>query len=148
MDKNTALAIARETVELIGMCATFQAEHGRHYVLKPGSHNAVWEAYNQINAKQTSIAELLDDDAVEDAYPHPSAWWESQDIPDVSTGNQILDAASRLIACCAYCEASNEIPDWSYSIFSTQSVIAGLLQPAALLVALDNRDRAGQRHAG
>ena len=147
MNTATALEIAAHAAHLVQLCATFQAQYGRHYTLKPGSSTEAWSLYNQIHNQQIAIARLLDQKAVETPHHGGHRWWEREDLLDVCNAKTLMQQASNLIATCAYFEAETQETDWSYAIYCAESTIAGLLHPAALQVALSSTPVKSERYA-
>ncbi|MBC8171567.1 MAG: hypothetical protein H7X77_07830 [Anaerolineae bacterium] len=148
MKTATALEIAAHTARLVQLCATFQAQYGRHYTLKPGSSAEVWSLYNQIHNQQIAIAQLLSQKAVETPHDGGHRWWEHEDMIDLSNAKALMQQVTHLIATCAYFEAETHETDWSYAIYCAESTIAGLLHPAALQVALSSFQVKSERYAG
>lgn len=140
MDTTTAQALVSHVGELTRLCATYQAELGRGYRVKPGSGERAWTLYNAIVSKQVAIGELLSRDALEKPRVVLNKWWDRQDVPDLSITTEMIQEVSRLIACCAYIEAEAGTTDWSYAVFCSQAVIAGTLHPSALQMALGNQE--------
>lgn len=140
MNTTTALALTAHAAELIRLTASYQATYGRGYPLKPGSGAHAWGLYDAIMAEQVAIAEQLTPDALEEPRIVHLKWWERQDVPDLPMANELMQEISRLIACCAYIEAQSGSTDWSYAVFCSQAVIAGMLHPAARQLALGKQE--------
>lgn len=140
MNTTTALRLTAHAAELIRLAATYQAEYGRGYPLKPGSSQHAWDLYEAIMAEQVAIAEQLTPKALEDPRVVHLKWWERQDVLDLITANELMQEISRLIASCAYIEAQSGSTDWSYAVFCSQAVIVGMLHPASRQLALGNQE--------
>lgn len=137
MNSQHAIRIANEVAKLISMSAAFQATYGRQYRLKPGSTADAWSLYDAAQQQQIRVAAMLDSEALNAPHNSLNKWWERQDVIDLPTAYKLMDEVTRLIACCAYFEVEAEEKEWSYTAFATQCVIAGMLHPAAIQVALD-----------
>jgi len=137
MDTKAALCLSQQMGQLIHLCAGFQAIFGRGYRLKPDSPRAAWMTHEAILRQQVSIAESLDPAALHQPRKIINKWWERLDVPDLSSVTELMSETSRLIATCTYVEADPSA-DWSYAILCAQTVIAGMLHPAAVQIALGN----------
>lgn len=149
MNTQTAVRIAEKVAELIQMCASFRARFDASGIIRAGSSSQAWELYHAINLKQAEIGELLDTQALYEPYrTRTCAWWQRSDIPDMACGNTMMNETANLIAASAYYEAQNRATGHSHAAFSIQSMIAGLLHPAAIQQALSLQDERSQRVAG
>ncbi len=137
MNSLHAIRIANEVTQLISLSAAFQAAYGRQYRLKPGSSTAAWSLYDAAQQQQVRIATMLDSEALNAPHLSLNKWWDRQDVIDLPTVYSLMDEVTHLIACCAYFEIDAGEKERSYTAFVIQCVIAGMLHPAAIQVALD-----------
>lgn len=149
MEVQYATAMASKIAHLIAMCSSFQAKYGSHYHLKPGSQPEAWALFNEIVELQLSIAQMLATDALEKPHVTIGKWWERFDIPDLAVSKHMMDAVTQLISATAYDEATaQDGVEWSYNVKCSQRVIAGLLHPNTIQIALSQRANVPQRVAG
>ena len=64
MDKQQARKVIEKAIDLVELCAQYQAKHGKNTPDIDSSEQA-WELNQRIYEKQREIASLLDDDAVD-----------------------------------------------------------------------------------
>jgi hypothetical protein len=140
MNTITARRIAAQIAELVELASIFQARYGKDYRLKPGSPADAWDMHRAIFDKQSDIARLLDIEALEQPLKRLPDWWKYRDTVDTGMATQLSQAAAHLIACCAAFEASPRA-DSSPVVATSQSVIAGMLHPSAVLVGMDGTGR-------
>ena len=140
---NTAFArlLAAKVAELIETASIFQSCYGKDYRMKPGSPQQAWELYQAMLNQQTSIAQLLDVDALEDAAQRLPQWWKWQETIDTGMVAQMAQETYHLIACCASFEA-NPTANSSPVIGCSQRVIAGMLHPTTRMVAMGQMAKA------
>lgn len=136
MKTSTARELVGKIAELIEFTSAFQCHYGKDYCMKPGSPDEAWEMHQMIFNQQVAIASLLDNDALDNPARTLPTWWKLRETLDSSSAIQISQEACHLIACCA-CYEANPVSEPSPAIRSSQSVIAGMLHPSAVLVALD-----------
>jgi len=143
MDTSVARSMLIEAAQLMELASTYQVRYGRQTRLKPGSSDDAWTLYQAALDSQCEIARLIDPAVLEAPNRRRMSWWERQDVVDTGVVREIIDDIGHLIACCAYAqaEAENGHTEWSYAVESAQSVIAGLLHPTSLQVALDTASR-------
>jgi hypothetical protein len=143
MHMNTARArlLAAKVAELIETTSIFQSCYGKNYRMKPGSPTQAWDLYHAMLNQQTTIAQLLDMDVLDDSAQRLPQWWKWQESIDTGIVAQIAQEAYHLIACCASFEA-NPTAKTSPVIASSQRVIAGLLHPSTRMVAMDGMAKA------
>jgi hypothetical protein len=134
MNTATARHLAAKVAELIEYASIFQARYGKQYRMKPGSPAEAWDLYQMITDQQTEIGRLLDSAALESPVRRCTPWWNWQDIIDTGVVNLLAAEVSHLIACCASFEAEPRSAE-SPAVRASQSVIAGMLHPSALMVA-------------
>lgn len=109
--------------------------------MKPGSPTQAWDLYQSILNQQAAIARLLDLDALENPSQRLPQWWKWQETMDTGVVAQIAQEAYHLIACCASFEA-NPSAHTSPVIGCSQRVIAGMLHPSSLMVAMGEMAKA------
>jgi hypothetical protein len=141
MNTSTACELAGKIAEMIAYASTFQCQYGKDYRMKPGSPDEAWELYQAIFNQQVAIASLLDIYALENPARILPMWWKIRETLDTSSATQISQEACHLIACCA-CYEADPGSGPSPAIRSSQCVIAGMLHPSAVLVALDELGQA------
>jgi hypothetical protein len=135
--KNTH-QIMRIATHLLEMTATFQSAYGKGYRVGPGDAKDTWALYYDICKAQTAIARLLDPQVLEEPHSLYGAWWEKSDVPALHLTHALVGQAGHLIAACAYADAQSPATGkHPHALLATQRVIAGMLQPAALLLAQD-----------
>ena len=140
---NTARArlLAAKTAELIEMASIFQSCYGKDYRMKPGSPTQAWDLYQAMYEQQVAIGRLLDVEALENpAYRIPQ-WWKFQEVLDTGVVGTMAQEAYHLIACCASFE-SNPAASSSPVIGCSQRVIAGMLHPSTVMVAMGEMAKA------
>lgn len=137
MNTTQARTLLAEAAHLIELTATFQAAYGKDYHLKPGSPEDAWTLHDQIYELECRIASLLDEQALEHAYPPHGEWWERYDVMPTAIARELLASIGHLITCCA--RASTDNAEWSYAMQTVQQRIAGMLRPASHQVALNNQ---------
>lgn len=140
MNTSTARELVGKIAQLIEFASTFQCHYGKNYRMKPGSPDQAWELHQMIFNQQIAIASLLDIDALENPARILPMWWKLCETLDTSSATQISQEACHLIACCA-CYEANPVSQPSPAIHSSQCVIAGMLHPSAVLVALDGLEQ-------
>ena len=141
MNTVTARLIAVKVAELIEMASIFQSCYGKDYRMKPGSPTQAWDLYQAMLNQQSTIAQLLDMDALEDAAQKLPQWWKWQESIDTGIVAQMAQEIYHLIACCASFEA-NPSASTSPVIGCSQRVIAGMLHPSTRMVAMGEMAKA------
>jgi hypothetical protein len=131
----TAHKVMAEVAKLTEMSSIFQARYGKQYRMKPGSPAEAWDLYQSIVNQQTVIARLLDVAALEKPLSRCAQWWKNQDAMDYSITASLAQEVIHLIACCASADVQSHTVA-SPIIDVSQSVIAGMLHPSSVLVAL------------
>jgi hypothetical protein len=133
----TAHQLMAEVAKLTEMSSIFQARYGKHYRMKPGSPAEAWDLHQSIVHQQTAIARLLDIPALERPLLRCAQWWKNQDAMDYSITASLAQEVIHLIACCASADVQAHTVA-SPVIDVSQSIIAGLLHPSSVLVALND----------
>ncbi|MBL8160944.1 MAG: hypothetical protein JNJ61_03090 [Anaerolineae bacterium] len=141
MNTVAARHIAAKIAELIELASIFQARYGKNYRMKPGSPDSAWDLHQTIFNQQTEVARLLDYEALADPLKRMPTWWKWQETIDSGAAAQIAQEVSHLIACCASFEA-NPLHETSPVILCSQRVIAGVLHPSCVLIALEEMSQA------
>jgi len=134
MNTVTARQLSAKIAELIEFASIFQVRYGKQYRMKPGSPAEAWDLHRIINDQQVAIARLLDPAALENPLRRCTPWWKWQETIDTGVVYQIAIEANHLIACCASFEAE-PLAEASPAVAASQSAIAGMLHPSAVLVA-------------
>ncbi len=129
-----ASKMMKEAGKLIELAATYQSQYG-HRARVDATSEIAWKLYNKMLNIQSRIARLLDDVTLDQPYRKAGAWWEQQDVIDVSTAQRISREVNTLIARCAY--QTDDDHQNPYALLSTQHSIAGLLHPNSLMIAAD-----------
>jgi hypothetical protein len=125
-----SIELAGRCVELVALCAGFQARFGRRSSLAATSTSKEWEMHRAILDKQVEIAALLEPGIVGNPGESLNQWWKRQQVIDLGIAEELNKEAARLVACCAYLEA-DDIEQWSYSVHASQAAIASRLHPMA-----------------
>jgi hypothetical protein len=141
MDTSTARQITDKAAELIELTSAFQSRYGKHYRMKPGTPDDIWQFERMIFNQQSALARLLDPDALRNPLHRFPNWWKLHDVLDDGMATQIALEALHLIACCAS-YAANAPDKPSPAILCSQRVIAGLLHPSCLLIAQSDLEAA------
>jgi len=134
--KNTH-QIMKIATHLLEMTAMFQSAYGKGYRVGAGDSKDIWALYDDICAAQTAIARLLDPQVLEEPQSLYGAWWEKADVPALNLAHALVGQAGHLIAACAYADVQRSPVKQPHALLATQRVIAGMLQPASLLLAQD-----------
>ncbi len=137
MNTKHARKIMNLAARLTEYVATFQARHGRGFIVTMSSPTDVRELYEGIFETQVEIAQLLDTEALTNPHHKCGEWWERNEIPDTGVVQEMVNEISHLIACCAYFNTDSRGMEGSYAVRSAQSTIAGLLHPASRERVLD-----------
>ena len=137
MDVKNVSAMMSQASHVLTLSATYQARYGRTTKLKAGSPQDAWELYDQTLYGQSIIARMLHEGALEKPYYKTGKWWEGQDVIDVGVARLLVQDVAHLLACIAYHEATADPKELSHSAHSTQYIIAGMLHPSSILVAMD-----------
>ncbi len=140
MDLHKARQLAHEATRLIEYAASFYAQFGAEYRMKPGSPDEAWALDDAIRAQQVAIAQLLDDEVLEQPFRRCGAWWAKADTIPPAITREIGLEAFNLIGCCAYQLADPDNTSWSPVVQIKQAAIAGMLHPAAVQLGFDKQD--------
>ena len=137
MNVENVTTMMSQASHLLTLSATYQARYGRNAKLKAGSPQDAWDLYDQTLYGQSIIARMLHESALESPYYKVRKWWEAQDVIDVGVARLLVQEVSHLLASVAYHEATADPKKLSHSVQSAQYIIAGMLHPSSILVAMD-----------
>jgi hypothetical protein len=135
MNTDTAHQLMVEVSHLIQLTSAFQAAYGKGYIIKPGSPAEAWGLHQAIFNQQAVVARLLDIESLENPLQSCAQWWKRQDVIDLGIVTMLAQEVVHLIACCAAFETQPRTVA-SPAIETSQGVIAGMLHPSSVLVAL------------